>query len=101
MDGESDLTSSSYQEETPSRAEKLDYTKQQTGEEHYNLNAWRYYSEYTFHEYGWYLTKWAYQKDVPIASEAAYHFSSAEVDPERWDMWAVSIATVLFGILGI
>lgn len=84
----------------PSKQSNMTYAKQQTEEEHYNLNAWRYYSEYTLHEYGWYVTKWAYQKDIPIVSEMSYHFSSAEVDPEKWDMWAVSIGTVIFGILG-
>ena len=100
-DGESNLTSTSYQEKNLSRSEKLDYTKQQTGEEHYNLNAWRYYSEYTFHEHGWYLTKWAYQKDVPLFSEMALHFSSAEVKPDQWDVWGVNICTVIWGILGL
>ena len=100
-DGKSDLTSKSYQEKPLSRAEKLDYTKQQTGEESYNLNAWRYYSEYTFHEYGFYLTKWAYGKNYPVVSLMAYHFSSAEVEPDKWDVFGVNVFTVIFGILGI
>ena len=53
-DGESNLTSDSYVENGYlTRWDRLDYTKQQTEESHYNINAWRYYSEYGLHMYGW------------------------------------------------
>ena len=61
-DGKSELSSDSYRDESVTRWDKLDYAKQQTGEDHYNINAWRYYSEYTVHEYGWYVTSSAYEK---------------------------------------
>ena len=55
-DGESDLTPDSYKDEDVSRWDKLDYTKKQTGEDDYTLNTWRYYNEYTIHQYGWYIS---------------------------------------------
>ena len=99
-DGKSDVTSTSYQNKRPSRWDKIDYAKQETGDEHYFINAWRYYSEYSIHEYGWYATKWADNKDIPIVSEMAYHFKEANVDPYEWDYWAVNVFTVIWGVLG-
>ena len=100
-DGESELTPASYQDEHVSRWEKLDYTKQQTGEAHYNTNAWRYYNEYSIHEVGWNLTGWAYKKDIPVVSALAEKFYSAEVYTDKWDdRWYVNVATVLWGLLG-
>ena len=100
-DGQSDLSPDSYQNEKPSRWEKLDYTKKETGDEHYGGNAWRYYSEYSLHEYGWYATQWAYQKNIPLLSEAAKHFKEADVLPQEWDIWPVNIFIVLWGMSGI
>ena len=86
----------------PSRQEKLDYVKQQTGDEHYNVNAWRYCSEYSLHEYGWYVTKWAYEKDYGIFSEVSIHFRDATVLPHNWDdVWQVNIFVALWGFTGI
>lgn len=99
-DGVSEITSSSYQDERPTRFEKIDFAKQETGDEHYFINAWRYYNEYTVHEVGWFLTKWAYGKEIPVVSEAAYQFSVADVYPHDWDYWAVNVATVIWGVLG-
>ena len=96
----SDLTSSSYTEERPTRREKLAFTKQQTGEEEYSLNAWRYYSEYSLHEYIWYATSWADQKEIPFFSEVAKHAKSAEVDPKEWDIPIVNFFIALWGGLG-
>ena len=100
IDEESSLTSSSYTEEKPTRKEKLAYTKQQTGEEVYSPNAWRYYSEYSLHEYAWYATSWADGKKIPLISEASKHAKSAEVDPEEWDIPIINFFTALWGILG-
>jgi len=46
-----------------SRWERLDYAKQQTGESFYNINAWRYYSEYSLHMYGWLFTASYYKQN--------------------------------------
>ena len=101
-DGESNLQPDSYNGDYLSRWERLDYAKQQTGEEHYNLNAWRYYSEYSLHMYGWYATGWAYEKNIPVISKAAGSFKSADVDSQDWDTRAgVNLLTVVIGLLGL
>ena len=63
-DGESDLTPGSYRDGYVNRWDRLDYTNEMTGEENYNLNSWRYFSEYNTHMYSWYLFGWAYKKDI-------------------------------------
>lgn len=100
-DGESEIDSSSYQNKIPTRREKIDYTKQQTGDEHYGINAWRYYNEYTVHEHFWYLTSWAHGKNIPLFSEIAQHASVADVESHKWDYWVVNVLTVIWGILGL
>ena len=104
-DGESDLSSDSYSNNSGqkvTRWNKLDYVKQETQEEHYNINAWRYYNEYTFHEYGWYLTGWADEKEISVISGLADRFEAADVFLYAWDdRWYVNVATIIFGILGI
>ena len=103
--GESDLTSTSYSDgshEKLTRQEKMDYAKQQTGDDKYTTNAWRFQAEYTFHEIGWNLTGWAYNKNIPIVSNLAAKFVSAEVDPNEWDeRWYVNVGTVIVGLLGL
>ena len=100
--GESDLTPTSYNDKYISRWDRLDYTKQQTQEVHYNLNAWRYYSEYSLHMYGWYATGWANEKNIPIISMIASKSKSAEVDPSKGDhRTIIKIVTVIFGVLGV
>ena len=104
-DGESDLSPDSYSDnsgEKVTRWNKLDYVKQETQEEHYNVNAWRYYNEYTFHEYGWYVTGWADEKEITGVSWFADRFEVADVLPYAWDeRWYVNVATIIFGILGV
>ena len=103
-DGESSLSPNSYSDgsgTTVTRWDKLDYAKQETQEDHYNINAWRYYNEYTFHEYGWYITGWAKDKDITGVSSLADRFENADVYPDSWDdRWYVNVFTVLFGIFG-
>lgn len=101
-DGTSDLTPDSYTKDKKiTRQEKLAYTKQQTGEDSFNANAWRFYSEYTFHEYGWYLTGWADEKDIPILSWMADKFEYADVYQTEWDdRWYVNVFTFFTGLLG-
>lgn len=101
-DGESNLTSDSYVDRGYlTRWERLDYSKQQTGERHYNLNAWRYNSEYSLHMYGWLATGWAYEKDIPFMSKVSEHCKDASVDKNKWDKRPdVLIPTIAVGILG-
>ena len=56
-DGVSEVTPTSYNDGYVSRWDRLDYTKQNTQEEKYNLNAWRFNSEYSVHMYGWFVLK--------------------------------------------
>jgi RHS repeat-associated protein len=100
-DGNSDVTPEAYQDRWVSRWERLDYAKQETGEDHYNLNAWRFFGEYSIHAIGWYLTGWSYDKDLPLFPRLAGHFYSAEVEKDLWDgRWYVDWATVIWGIFG-
>jgi len=107
-DGVSNLTSTSYSGiecnsmRYISRWERLDYTKQQTGESSYNLNAWRYYSEYSLHMYGWLFTASYYEQNNGKLSGIAGSCVDAYVDPNLWDTrLEVIIGTVIFGMLGV
>ena len=101
-DGESNLSSDSYVNDGYiTRWDRLDYTKQQTGESHYNINAWRYYSEYGLHMYGWMATGWADGKDIPLISNIAKRCEDAYVEKNDWDREPeVLIPTIVIGILG-
>ena len=101
-DGESDLTNDSYVENGYlTRWARLDYAKKQTEESHYNLNAWRYYSEYGLHMYAWLATGWADGKDILLISEIAKRSKKADVDKTEWDTHPeVLIPTIVLGIWG-
>ena len=82
------VTSSSYTENGYiNRWDRLDYTKDQTKEDNYNINAWRYFSEYNFHMYAWLVTKSKYtgKKGDGFLSDIAYSASSANVDPKNFE----------------
>lgn len=105
-DGSSDIEGSmeksSYVGSYVSRWERLDYTKQQTGEQWYSPNAWRYHSEYSLHMYGWYATGWAEDKGVPVFSNWADKFIYANVDPSSVDPRPfVAVSSVLWGFVGL
>ena len=74
-DGENDVevTSSSYTEDGYiNRWDRLDYVKSQEGmPSNYNKTARMYFSEYNLHMYGWFLTGWAHEKNIPILSDIA------------------------------
>ena len=109
-DGVSDLTSTSYSGTNGdsvkylSRWDRLDYVKAQTGEKWYNLNAWRYYSEYNVHMYAWMLTSSFYtgNKGDGWISDIAYRARQADILNNKCDSDPmVFIATLVFGALGI
>ena len=101
-DGKSDLTSSSYTEGYINRWDRLDYTKMMTQEPRYNLNAWRYFSEYNLHMYGWYISGWSEDKNIPFFSLLAERTKTADIDVEKWDnRWYVNVASVILGLLGL
>ena len=51
--GDSDLKSDSYRDGYVSRWDRLNYTKDQTEQQHYTEDVWLYYSEYSAHMYVW------------------------------------------------
>ena len=103
-DGVSEVTPTSYNDGYVSRWDRLDYTKQNTQEEKYNLNAWRFNSEWRVHMYGWFVLKPFYtgkSSDGPMA-KLAYRAQSAEVDANLWDPnWYIQVAGIVMGIFGI
>ena len=100
-DLEADSNESSYvQEGYIDRWSRLDYVNSQL-EDDYNPNAWRYYSEYSVHMYGWFVTGWAFEKEVPIISKFASQTRKADISDDSWDTrLEVLFPTLLFGILG-
>ena len=114
-DGKSDLSPNSYSGNNGdivkyhSRWERLDYAKAMTGDKYYGLNAWRYFSEYSFHMYAWMPLHKFYtgkQNDGFFAA-LAYSAAKAEVENDSWELdknkkWSWrNIIFILFGLLGI
>lgn len=103
-DGETSITSSSYNDGYINRWERLDYAKHNTQEEKYNLNAWRFNSEYSVHMYGWFVLKPFYTGDYSdgFLAKLAYRAQSAEIDANLWDPnWYIQVAGIIMGIFGI
>ena len=99
---ESDLTSSSYRNGYINRWDRLDYVNQQTEQDKFNTTAWMYFSEYNLHMYGWYLTGWAHEKNIPLISYIAERTYSAEITIGKWDSrWYVKVGIVILGLLGL
>ena len=99
---ESDLTSSSYRNGYINRWDRLDYVNQQTEQERFYTITWMYFSEYNLHMYGWYLTGWAHEKNIPLISCIAERTYSAEITIGKWDSrWYVKVGIVILGLLGL
>ena len=79
----------------------MDYAKKNSKENWYNINAWRYYSEYNAHMYAWYLTGWAFEKNIPLISNIAKMASDADVDLDYNKKWYYKIAYGIIGFLYI
>ena len=91
----------SYHDRYLTRWERLRDAKYETEQEHYNVTAWMYYSEYSLHMWGWRATWWAVDKEVPIASWVARHTNVADMDPTEIDTRpVVFLPTIIIGILG-
>ena len=103
-DGESELTPGSYRDGYVNRWDRLDYTKEMTEEKYFNLNAWRYFSEYNTHMYSWYLFGWAYKKDIPLISYLAERAYEADIDTKYFEdgknRWR-NIIYIGVGLLGL
>ncbi len=113
-DGKSDLSPNSYSGDNGdivkyhSRWERLDYTKAMTGDKYYGLNAWRYFSEYSFHMYAWMPLHKFYtgKQNDGFLSYLAGSAVEATVEPHSWERkngkWSWrNIVYILFGLLGI
>ena len=75
-----------------------------TQDQTYNLNAWRYFSEYNFHMYAWRAFGWALDKNIPLLSEIANSASDADIDPHNFETgknWWRNIFYILVGLLGL
>ena len=113
-DGKSDLSPNSYSGNNGdivkyhSRWERLDYTKAMTGDKYYGLNAWRYFSEYSFRMYAWMPLHKFYtgKQNDGFLSYLAGSAVEATVEPHSWERkngkWSWrNIVYILFGLLGI
>ena len=101
-DGSSAMTSNSYRDGYINRWDRLDYVKEQTGQDKFNTTTWMYFSEYNLHMYGWYLTSWALGKNIPLISDFAKSTSDADITAGKWDSrWYVNIGIVILGLLGL
>ena len=93
--GESKTTSSSYTNRYVSRWDRLDYIKKCTNSKSYSFNSMRFYGEYSLHMYGHYTLPWV------------DNFDSAEINNFDFDKehgklsFAINIASILFGLLGV
>jgi len=79
------------------RWDRLKHAKFHSKESWYNLNAWRYYSEYSAHMYGW-------LGSIKFDFLSIYrgNLISADVDPEVLDTRTeILLPTILMAILGI
>ena len=103
-DGESELTTDKYRETYLNRWDRLDYTRQEVRTEKYELNELRYYGEYSFHMFAWYLTGWSLNKNIPLISGIAGSAKDACVLPNEWESeedWWRNIFYLLCAALGI
>ena len=99
--GQSNVTPYSYNDRYISRWERLAYAKSQTQEDHYNINAWRYYSEYTAHMFIWFAISWA-DNTNSIFGNFDSSAKEANVHTDEWDFrWKSFIPTIFFGFLGV
>ena len=89
------------------RWERLDYTKSvmmKSGlSENYNLNAWRYYSEYGAHMYAWTISSWAHKnKNAGIFARIASASYNTGILVDAMDENDITkFLTIMFGILGL
>ena len=93
---------SAYTKRYVSRKERLAHARAATDSSTYDLNTWRYYSEYSVHMYGWYLTGWSKDMNIPVISGWAGSFKYADV--ERYDLDKrdyVNVATFVWGLTGL
>ena len=82
----------------------MDYTRKEVETDKYGLNEFRYYGEYSFHMYAWYLTGWSLNKGIPGLSNIAESAKDADVLANGWEgghLWWRNIFYLFFGALGI
>ena len=78
-----------------------------TGEKYYNVNAWRYYSEYGFHMYAWMFTKNHHGEVETLAGDIADSAYHATVETDQWEFdkngnWSWrNLFYIALGLLGM
>ena len=86
------------------RWNRLGFTKSSTKDGHYNLNAWRYYSEYNFHMYTYFGIDAAAENNNSFLSKKAKSAYHADVAPDKFesgdDAWR-NIFYIAMGLLGL
>ena len=94
-----------YTDNNLNRFDRLDHAKKMTGEKYYNVNAWRYYSEYGFHMYTWMFTKNHHGEVETLAGELAGSAYHATIDTKNWEDWSKdwyrNLAYIFVGLLGM
>ena len=78
---------------------RLDYAKSQAKGE-YMGKAWLFYSEYSLHMYGWFLSGWSRDLSIPFLSWFAKSCRYANVEPYNVETGIRGFFITLWGILG-
>ena len=97
-----DSQESTYVDTYITRWDRLDYAKQETGDSVYGLNAWRFYSEYSLHMYGWYAVKPFLDKGFYWLEPYGSSLEQVHILPHAPDEEPKTrMLTYLFGFLGL
>ena len=84
------------------RWDRLDYTKHVTKSETYDMNAWRFQSEYALHMHLWNIVEPFQGKGIWLADRIGTSAIHAHVDPSAPDPdWKIQVMTTFVGILGL
>ena len=84
------------------RWDRLDYTKQTTQSKTYDLNAWRFQSEYALHMHLWNIVEPFQGKNIWLADRIGKSAIHAHIDPYAPDPdWKIQVMTTIVGILGL
>ena len=83
------------------RWNRLDHAKNVTRESYFG-GGWEYYSEYSIHMYGWAVTSWALNKNIPLFSRIAESSQQAWIEESLMDgnEWYIILPTIFYGVFG-
>ena len=61
-----------------------------------------YYSEYSLHMYGWFITSQYHKTNIPILSDIAEDSAQADIEVgERDSRWYVNLGITILELLGL